>query len=179
MGTLDIILSIIIFVFFLFGLKKGFIATVINLAAFILFFILIVYIGPIFKEIIQLNFTVNDFLASTLSYFAIFLIIFLISAILIKILTKILKALKINWINRLLGGVLGIANALIIITVLFLIFTILPYPKNKKTVIKQSQILTWIDSITKDYNIPIKNIPKNNPIDDKIKGLMKKKDEHV
>jgi len=179
MGTLDIILSIVVFIFFLLGLKKGFIATVINLAAFILFFILIVYIGPIFKEIIHLKFTISDFLATTLSYFVIFLIIFIVSAVLIRILTKILRALKINWINRLLGGVLGIANALIIIAVLFLIFTILPAPKDKKPIIKQSKILTWIDSITKDYNIPIKNIPKNNPIDDKIKDLMKKKDEHI
>lgn len=179
MGTLDVILSIIIFIFFLFGLKKGFIATIINLAAFVFFFVLIVYIGPVLKEIIQLKFTVSEFLATTLSYFVIFLVIFLISAILIKIFTKILKALKINWINRLLGGVLGVANALIIITVLFLIFMILPFPKNKKSVIEQSKILTWIDTITKDYNIPIKNLPQSNPIDDKIKELMKKKDEHI
>ncbi len=180
MNSIDIILSVFMFIFFLIGFRKGFIATIIHLAAFVLFFVLIAYAGPVLKEIVILYLNVNNFAAIVISYLIIFLFIFLISYILIKIITKILKTLKINWINRLLGGFLGIFNALIIITILFLIFSFLPINNHTKhSLIEQSKILSFIDVATKDLNV--KNISTPDPIDQKIRELMKKnkKDEKI
>ena len=179
MGTIDIILSVFILIFFLIGFRKGFVATVIHLAAFILFFVLIAFLGPLLKGILILNFNIGDVAAVIISYVIIFLFIFFISLSLIKIITKILKTLKINWINRFLGGFLGIINALIIIAILFLLFTLIPFPKDKNNMIKQSQILTWVELTTKDINL--KNLTKQDSIDKTIKNIMKKKkeDDHI
>jgi membrane protein required for colicin V production len=173
MSTIDVILSVFIFIFFIIGYRKGFIATIIHLAAFVLYFGLIAYLGPFLKGLLILNFNIGNTGAIILAYLIIFLFIFFVSYVLIKIITKILKALKINWINRLLGGFLGVINAIIIIAILFLLFTLLPVPKDKTAFIKQSQILKWVDAATQDVNL--KKLTKPDPIDKTIKNIMKNK----
>ncbi len=180
MSSIDVILSVFIFIFFLLGFRKGFIATIINLAAFVLFFVLIAFTAPFLKEYVILFSNLSNNTAIIVSYLLIFVLIFILSALLKKIVMKILKALKINWINRLLGGFLGVINALIIITILFLLFNLLPInEKTKRNAIHESQIITWIDALTKDLNV--RQISKPDAIDKKIHEIMKNKktDEQI
>ncbi|MBN2787896.1 MAG: CvpA family protein [Paludibacteraceae bacterium] len=135
MGFLDIIILIVL----LYGLVKGIIR------GFILqFFSLIgVFIGIYAAKIYALKFTllisqwfsISTTYAKPITYLLIFCAVILCLHLLAKLLDKSIKVSLVNWVNKLLGALLGILKYALILSILLTVFQALD--KNSR-MIKQS-----------------------------------------
>jgi len=120
MELVDIVSFIIIIGFLLWGMKKGFIREISEIAGLIIAFLLSMYIP------IKLNIGLWKYLVS-------FLIYFLILSIGFTILSRIVNKTPLALIDKMLGALVGMIKGLIIIIILFLIISVMPEPNNYKT----------------------------------------------
>jgi membrane protein required for colicin V production len=177
MNVIDIYFGLFLLLTALFGLYKGFVASIIHLAALILAFILVSEISPMiaFLLITKLNF--SELLAAILSYVIVFVSIVFLAKLTIYFLHKVIKILKISFINRILGFIFGLVNGLVILSFLILLVNISPFEKKFSHWSKDSQLITslqkWIDKLT--ANVPELKQQQKDGIDQLIENHLKKK----
>lgn len=144
MNYLDIIFIIILLFFTFNGLRKGLVKVVGG--------ILGILAGIYFAGIFYLQFadwlqTVTDIFSPTelniVSFIAVFIIANRIFALIIFILDKIVKVPVINSINKLLGGILGFVQGVLIVTLIITIFTNLGSFVGADNVISNSYIAPY------------------------------------
>jgi len=160
MNTIDIILGIFIFFTFLIGLKKGFIASIINLIALIISLILISQLGPVIKIFLIKVFSLREIIAIILSYVIIFTLIIIIARITILILQKVITFLNLSFINRFLGAIFGLINGVMILIILLLICDISPFREDVKNLTRDSKIVKYLRIFTDEIETNIKPIKK-------------------
>ena len=148
MNILDIIFGIFLIVLLFFGLKKGFIKSILNLFSLFVIVLLIAKTGHIVKGMLIVRFGFNEYLAIAVSYILIALAIVLIAKITIKILQMIIEFLHLKWLDRLLGALFGIFNGALIIAIILLLLNLLPFEKQIRDFTSSSKIATNIRNVT-------------------------------
>lgn len=166
MHILDIILGVFLLVLALWGLKKGFIASIIQLLGLIIAIVIISKMGHFVKEWLISRFDLNEILAVIASYILIFLVIMITVRIIIFLMHSFVELLHLKWLNRLLGALFSVINGLLVISILTIIFNISPFDKEIAKFTEQSHIMKVVRSIT---NILEKNYPNIDKITDPIK----------
>jgi len=139
MNPIDIGISIFLVVALLLGLKKGFVASVISLAALVISIIIVSQLSPFIVFFLVTKFNLSEILAVIISYLVVFIFIAIIAKIMIKILHKVIKKLKISFINRILGAILGFCNGLIILVLIILLINITPFDEDFKEATSDSK----------------------------------------
>lgn len=147
MNWLDMVLSIILLVSTIAGLRKGFVRTVVGFASTFLAILLAVWFyepaGAMFREYVS-----HPFVANAIGFAAVFVGTIAAGWALSFAMAKILKWAGLGWMDGLLGGVLGLARGGLVAAAIVLAissFTRNPPPSS----ITQSNIAPYILEFSK------------------------------
>lgn len=180
MHILDIILGIFLLILTLWGVKKGFIASVIQLLGLVIAFIVVSKLGHFVKSWLMNEFNLSEILAVIASYIIIFIVIMIIVRIIIFLMHRFVELLHLKWLNRLLGGLFSLANGILILSILTIILNISPFDKEIRKFTHESHIMKVVRSVT---NILEKNYPGlekyTDPVKNKIDETINKSKEEV
>ena len=106
MNWLDIVIAIVLVIGIILGVKTGLIKMVISLAGLILAIFLA---GRFYVALAGvMNFIPSEQAARVVAYIIIFIVVMIIAAIIAWLLTKFVSAILLGWINRLVGGIVGL-----------------------------------------------------------------------
>lgn len=122
MGILDISVISIIVLFVFLGLTKGFIKQVTSIASWIIAFVVpLLFTNEVVKIVIEEE-KQGEIYSSAIVFACLFIITFIIVRIIGKIVSKSMEKVGIGFFDSLLGAIWGLAKALIIISLIFLLF---------------------------------------------------------
>uniref|UniRef100_A0A7C4THD0 CvpA family protein n=1 Tax=candidate division WOR-3 bacterium TaxID=2052148 RepID=A0A7C4THD0_UNCW3 len=140
MTWIDILILIIIFALMIQGVITGLIRGVFDIA------------GIIFGYIISLKYSPILGIPKILSFILIFLAVVIVFSILGRIISKLIHYTPLGAMDRLLGGLLGVAKGIIISFIFLLVLILL----NKEETIKKSEIapIIWKTGITATQLLP-------------------------
>lgn len=110
MNWLDVLLVLPLVVGLVRGLMRGFISEIIAILVVILGVIGARIWAPAFSGWLFVQVAWPKEVCDVVAYTLIFLGIAIVLSILAKLLTKFIRSIHLSWINRLLGGVFGIAK---------------------------------------------------------------------
>lgn len=143
MNSADLIFVIIIGFFFILGLWKGFFREVLGLVGVIGGIILgILGFGPASQGLSSVIPGVPGVLWPFLSFIIIFVVVYLATRLLAGLLSRLSQFLKLGWLNRLLGGLVGALKGAFLISVFLLLLGFLPVQGSLQTVREQSRLYT-------------------------------------
>ena len=120
MTWLDILILLPLLVGLVIGIKRGLIIELTNLISIIAGVVCARLLSAPVAAWIAQQFTWPEAVCSVVAYTLLFLISTILLYLLGKLLTKLFKAVKLGWLNRLLGGVFGLAKYAIIVLVVVL-----------------------------------------------------------
>lgn len=129
----DIVVAIALIISFFNGLQKGLVLQLFNLAGLL---IAIVFAGQAANYILPWLIEITGFalnVASVLSYIISFGLIMALAGLVGAVINNFLKAINLNFLNKLLGGVASIAISIIILS---LILNLVLMIDTKRTIIK-------------------------------------------
>lgn len=159
MQTLDIIILIVLGVFFLFGFVRGFIK---QLGAIAGFFValwaagafyqqLLPYVKPLFKDYPA----VTEPVSIAVSYIGVYIGVSILFHIFVRLLDQIFRIFSfiplLKATNRLLGGIVGFLEGLLLASFIILILTALPVFPKTNDVFKKSFFVPWLNLVSNIY----------------------------
>ena len=115
MSWLDILILLPLLVGLVIGIKRGLIIELTNLISIIAGVVCARLLSAPVAAWIAQQFTWPEAVCSVVAYTLLFLVSTILLYLLGKLLTKLFKAVKLGWLNRLLGGVFGLAKYAIIV----------------------------------------------------------------
>ena len=128
----------------------------------------------------------GNILQITISYLSIFILSVIVFTILIKIIGKFIELVILDWLNRLLGMLLGLIKGFLIISLFIFIIQTLPLKFDQESIIRQKlkeeSIMYQICENVKEIfilTIPIDNSLKNNQHEIKEISLEKQCADYV
>jgi len=128
MNSLDIGILSIASIFFIKGIFRGFVHELITIVGLILGYIIsITYLSLLTSIILKFFPTFPDSIVKLVSFFLLFVGTNMLLRLVANILTKTLKVAMLGWLNRLLGGVLGILKSVIILGITVFIINLIPF----------------------------------------------------
>jgi uncharacterized membrane protein required for colicin V production len=123
---IDIIIGIVLLIFFIKGIKKGFLNSFAFILAFFFLFRITNRYENYFLQLLK-NYSFPVLIAKLLIYLSSFLILYFFFKILTSLFTKILEFLHLGWLNSLFGGFWGILKGVFLTWLFFFIlFNISP-----------------------------------------------------
>ncbi len=126
MNIIDVILGIVLLVFFLYGFKRGLIASLVHLLSLLVIIIVITQVGNNVRLLVMENLNVSPTIALILAYAIIAILVFFIAVLVTKLLVSIVNILRLGFLNRLAGGAFGVVNGMFLFAVLLLILFMTP-----------------------------------------------------
>ena len=117
MNWFDVLLLLPLLVGLVRGLMRGFVTEVVAILVVILGVLGARWWAPTFAKWMTKQFAWQAEVCDVVAYVLIFLGIAIVLAIIARLLSKFLKAIHLGWVNRLFGGVFGIAKYAIIVLI--------------------------------------------------------------
>ena len=121
---LDIILALLLIVFFIFGLKRGFILSFLQLLGIVLVIVLVRQFGVIIRQNIHVSLGISQTWAIILGYVIIFIIVMILAKLISLILEKLMALISMGWLNNFIGGIFNILFGFATIIILVLLIEI-------------------------------------------------------
>ncbi len=148
MSGIDIILGAILAFFVLRGVTRGFWSQVLGLAGWLGGLVLAFWFSPLLTTMLQNRFeSIPPVLAPLIAFLLIFLFIYFFSKLTANWLTQISQKLHLGWLNRLSGGALGAVKGAIILSLILLVFSILPLEKFTQEMRQKSRLYKPIEVV--------------------------------
>ncbi|MDY6916300.1 MAG: CvpA family protein [Candidatus Cloacimonadota bacterium] len=168
-NIIDVIFAIFLFIFFFIHLRKGLVASVLHLAGLVITVLLVYHIGHSVKDMIVTKLNLSNTLALIIAYILIILTVMLITKIIIIIINRVMKFLHLNTLNRILGGLFGLINGILVISILLIIVDISPFLKFARPDINKSYI---VQVTRKATGIAKEKIPQLHEEEEKLKNII-------
>jgi membrane protein required for colicin V production len=128
MNSLDIAILLISALFFIRGIFRGFVFELVTVVGLILGYIIsITYLSILSGYILSFFSSAPESVVNLISFFLLFLGTNLLLRMIAKIITKTLKIAMLGWLNRLLGGLLGMLKGIIIMSIVVFIVDLIPF----------------------------------------------------
>lgn len=140
MNGFDIAILVVLLGFLLKGLMRGLLKEVFSLAGiFIGAYLAFRYHGPLADSLME-NIDVPAQIAVTITFAILFLATMVFFLILGYLLSKFVKLLFLGGFNRLLGGLFGLAQGVLLLAVVLFALSLRPLPWGLDKPLKQSQL---------------------------------------
>ena len=177
MGSIDLVLSGVLFIFFFIGIMKGFIKGLIQILGMIFTLYMIANGGQFVKEELISRFSLDPMLATVLSYVVIIVVIALMVKLIIRILDSFVNLINMKGFNRVLGGLFGILNGVVIMAMILVIVDLSPFAKQFYEKTNKSQIVGKVKYLKNEvaFSIPKEKILPIKIDTEKINKNLKKK----
>ncbi len=128
MNSLDIGILLIAAIFFIRGIFRGFVFELVSIVGLILGYIIsITYLSLLAGYIFSFFPSFSESIVNLVSFFILFVGTNLLLRLVANIITKTLKIAMLGWLNRLLGGLLGMLKSIIIMSILVFIIDLIPF----------------------------------------------------
>ncbi len=149
MNILDIVILIILTASLLWGLKRGFLASFLQLAGILLVIIIIKYFGERISQLIMSYLPSLPIVFNALiTYLLVFFIVMLAAAIVAFIIRKFLNLIMLGWIDVVLGGVMGVLFGLFFIILLVSIMNYFHLSDNFKKYTVDSKLYQYTEQFS-------------------------------
>ena len=140
MNSLDIGILLIAAVFFIRGIFRGFVFELVTVVGLILGYIIsITYLSLLAGYILSIFPTAAESIVKLISFFVLFVGTNILLRMVANIVTKTLKIAMLGWLNRLLGGLLGMLKSIIIMSIIVFIIDLIPF---SSTLLEQVEVQT-------------------------------------
>jgi len=171
MNYVDCIILIVVGGFTIKGLLKGFVKEVGGVVGLILAFTIAATQIGTGAEFLQSAFKINPGISYIFGFVAIFIIVLLAVKIVENILLKIFQITSTVWIDKIGGGVFGFLFGYLIIAVIIVLLSIVPFSET----IKKEQNSSKLYPYAEYFSRPLFNFAlKINPGAKKINSILKK-----
>jgi membrane protein required for colicin V production len=128
MNSLDLGILIIASIFFVRGVFRGFVFELVTVVGLILGYIIsITYLSLLSGYILSFFPSFPESVVNLVSFFILFVGTNLLLRFVSNIITKTLKIAMLGWLNRILGGVLGMIKSIIIMSILVFVIDMMPF----------------------------------------------------
>ncbi|MDD4687374.1 MAG: CvpA family protein [Candidatus Cloacimonetes bacterium] len=121
MGVIDWIILAVLLFFTVVGIRRGLVGAVVQFAGAVLAFFLVGHYYPLLANQLILKYGLGKTISTIIAVVLILILIVVIVRFVLWILERFIKALNLSWLNRTVGGILGLVNGLILV----IIFTVL------------------------------------------------------
>ncbi len=121
MNYLDIIIAIILFLFGFKGFRKGLIIEVVTLLAFAVGIYGAMHFSDFTAEHLQEFVEINPKYLNTIAFVLTFILLVIAVNVLGRWVTNMVKAMNLNFWNKLVGGVFGVLKGVLLCSVLLLV----------------------------------------------------------
>jgi membrane protein required for colicin V production len=162
MGTLDIVLTGVLFLFFVIGFVKGLVRTIIHLLAMVLTVYMVFNSGHLVRQELMKYFSFNPTISTVLAYIVMILVIMLMAKFITLIMSKLVEILQLKFLNRLLGGLFGVLNGVFFIIIFLVLIEFLPVQEEFYRATKDSYIINYVKNIKNNINLDIPDFTKPN-----------------
>lgn len=146
MINLDLLFAIVALLFFLIGIRRGLVLSLISLGGTIISVFLIIKIGPLLKLGLMNSFSLSPIISTIIAYILIFVTIGVLAKIILIILSKIVKLLKLNWLDRILGGFFNLITLTALTFLIFYFFRVI-FPEHQFQYLEESFVYRVFNSL--------------------------------
>ena len=150
MGIIDWIILVLLFVFLIFGLRRGFAGMLVQLVGYIATFVLIGQYYPLLRNSLVLKFKFDSTLASILAIILIIVLIGVIARLVIYFLDRTLRLMRLSTMNKFFGALFGLFNALLIVMIFTVILDFIPSLSGPLKNPSKHRVYYQIDQIKKE-----------------------------
>jgi len=148
MNSLDIVFSVLLLVFILMGIWKGFFREILGFLGVIGgVFLGIIGFGPVGQKLGNILPGLPPFLLPLVSFIFIFIGFYLLCRILAGILSRLSEKMFLGWLNRLLGGLIGGLKGALLISLFLLLIGFFPFQKALQNVRENSLLYTPLQKL--------------------------------
>ena len=126
MGIIDWIILGLLLIFTFIGWRRGLVASLVQLAGFVLTFFLVGHYYPLVQRSLLLRYHLSHVLSTIISVLLIIVLIVVVLRLVIYVLTRILKALKLSSLNKGMGALMGFGNGLLVVIILMVMLDFMP-----------------------------------------------------
>jgi membrane protein required for colicin V production len=141
------------------GIRRGLVGAVVQFAGAILAFLLVGHYYPLLANQLMLKYELSKTLAVLISVILILVLVIVVIRFVVWILDRFIKALKLSWLNRLLGGILGLINGLILVIIFTIVMDYAPQASEPLRDPQKHRVYTGIDTLKDDL---ISHLKMNN-----------------
>ena len=128
MNSLDLGILMVASIFFVRGVFRGFVFELVTVVGLILGYIIsITYLSILSGYILTFFPSFPESIVKLVSFFMLFVGTNLLLRFVSNIITKTLKIAMLGWLNRLLGGILGMIKSVIIMSILVFVIDMIPF----------------------------------------------------
>lgn len=115
MNWLDIVILIVMFVFALFGLKRGLVREAVSILALFLGIVAgVMFYDPVGDLFVKHNLVENKAIGSVGGFIAVAFVVYVLIQLLGWIFNKVIGTLHLTWADRIGGGIFGVAKAVVV-----------------------------------------------------------------
>lgn len=118
MNWIDFIIAVPLLIGIVLGVVKGILKTIGTLVGLVLAILLSYLLAETISQPLSEWFSLTSQQGYVLAFFVIFVITMLVCLLAAKLLEKFLSTLTLGWVNRLLGGLLGLLKYALLLSVL-------------------------------------------------------------
>jgi membrane protein required for colicin V production len=129
MNWIDAVVALIMALFLIAGVRKGFIREVMGLVAIILAFILGITGAPIWSGILVEKFNLPDAVATLVAFLLIFILVFILIRALGGLIFRVVRATPLDIIDRLGGSLFGLLKGALIISLVLVLLGLFTLPQ--------------------------------------------------
>ena len=150
MNPLDIGILLIASLFFIRGVFRGFVYELVTVVGLILGYIIsITYLSLLAGYILSIFPSFPESIVNLVSFFILFVGTNLLLRLVSKIITKTLKIAMLGWLNRFLGGILGMLKSIIIMSILVFVIDLIPFSSSllEQVEVQTSELYPVLDAL--------------------------------
>ena len=154
MMLIDLIILIIVLISVIIGIVRGFVKELSAIVGLILGIYIAAFRYPLLEKYI-IKVITNPSVAKVVSFIILFIIVFFLVFLLGILFQKAVKLILLGWLDKLLGGIFGIAKGMIMAWLLLMLITAV-YPKSVYSIQKSTLAPKLFDLGAKITKIPIR-----------------------
>ena len=141
LGWVDLVLLGVFVLSVLVGLWRGFVFEIVSLLGWLLAYVIANSAGPFLADLIPLGST-DPQVRLWAAYIVVFVLVLLTCTLLARLLRALVSATPLSFVDRLLGGVFGVARGMLILVVVATLVTLSPWANS--TTWKNSHGALWL-----------------------------------
>ena len=141
LGWVDIALLSVFALSVLIGLWRGFVFEIVSLLGWVVAFVIANTVGALLANYIPLG-DIGSPMRLWAAYILVFVLVLLTCTLLARMLRALVSATPLSFVDRLLGGIFGIARGALILVVVAMLVSLSPYASS--TIWKDSHGALWL-----------------------------------
>jgi membrane protein required for colicin V production len=141
LGWVDLVLLAVFLLSVLIGLWRGFVFEIVSLMGWLVAFVIANSAGPFLADLIPLG-DADGKLRLWAAYILVFVLVLVTCTLLARMLRALIAATPLSFVDRLLGGVFGVARGMLILVVVGTLVMLSPYANS--TTWKTSHGALWL-----------------------------------